>query len=379
MPLSAEIQQFIRNFGNTWSPDVNSACEHFFEDQHVEQERNHTGPEVEYIKGVKYGPDERNRLDIYNLVEDTRESASLPVVVYFHGGGFVAGDNDITPHMHGNIARFFASYGMIGVLATYLLLPEARFPEGALDVSRAFRWLAKHIGRYGGDPRSIFLIGQSAGGAHLAMALWSGVLGHKEIESPDIIVPRGIVLQSMPFWYDLSQERRRNNMQQYYGTTSEEEILSRSPGAIFRHASDDTEHYDVFGIPVYVTVGELDSEEIVKGNMMFVNDSMQLVKRLPLLEVLEGHNHISYALSIGLEGDEVGPRIVRFIRNLMGMADNIPEPDQPGNRDLLRTNWFPLVRSEPVLFLVIVLLVAFRADSINRHEDGPARPVMRCR
>jgi acetyl esterase/lipase len=195
---------------------------------------------------------------------------------------------------------------MVSVLATYRLLPEARFPEGMQDVSLAVRWINENIGAYGGDSRNIFLIGQSAGGAHLAMALWSGLL-------QGTLLPRGIILQSVPFWYDLRQQRRRANMCMYYDTESDERILSQSAGAIFRRAAANA----LFDVPLYVTVGELDSEEIVKGSLMLLEDSAHLAKRLPRFQVLEGHNHISYALSMGLEGDEVGPQILQFIRGVL--------------------------------------------------------------
>ncbi|KAL4901674.1 hypothetical protein BDW74DRAFT_72302 [Aspergillus multicolor] len=50
---------------------------------------------------------------------------------------------------------------------------------------------------------------------------------------------------------------------------------------------------------------------------------------------------------------------------LMSMAVDIPELDQPGNRGLLRTDWFPLVMTEPSLFLVIVLLSASNYASVQ--------------
>ncbi|KAL4782254.1 hypothetical protein BJX76DRAFT_297592 [Aspergillus varians] len=50
---------------------------------------------------------------------------------------------------------------------------------------------------------------------------------------------------------------------------------------------------------------------------------------------------------------------------LMSMAVDIPELDQPGNRGLLRTDWFPLVMSEPSLFLVIVLIAASNYASVQ--------------
>jgi hypothetical protein len=53
----------------------------------------------------------------------------------------------------------------------------------------------------------------------------------------------------------------------------------------------------------------------------------------------------------------------------MSMAVDIPELDQPGNRGLLRTDWFPLVMSEPSLFQVIVLLAASNFASVQEATD----------
>ncbi|KAI9036351.1 uncharacterized protein KD926_002063 [Aspergillus affinis] len=50
---------------------------------------------------------------------------------------------------------------------------------------------------------------------------------------------------------------------------------------------------------------------------------------------------------------------------LMSMAVDIPELDQPGNRGLLRTSWFPLVMTEPSLFLVIMLLAGSHYASVR--------------
>ncbi|KAI9375164.1 hypothetical protein BJX61DRAFT_191922 [Aspergillus egyptiacus] len=54
---------------------------------------------------------------------------------------------------------------------------------------------------------------------------------------------------------------------------------------------------------------------------------------------------------------------------LMSMAVDIPELDQPGRRGLLRTDWFPLVMSEPSLFRVIVLLAASNYASMLDLTD----------
>ncbi|BCR89407.1 uncharacterized protein ACHE_50605S [Aspergillus chevalieri] len=52
---------------------------------------------------------------------------------------------------------------------------------------------------------------------------------------------------------------------------------------------------------------------------------------------------------------------------LVSMAVDIPELDQPGNRGLLRTRWFPLVMTEPSLFLVIMLIAASHYASVQHN------------
>ncbi|KAJ5088407.1 hypothetical protein N7456_012023, partial [Penicillium angulare] len=54
---------------------------------------------------------------------------------------------------------------------------------------------------------------------------------------------------------------------------------------------------------------------------------------------------------------------------LIHMAVDIPELDQPGNRGLLRTSWFPLVMTEPALFSVIMLLAASHYASLQEKPS----------
>ncbi|KAF7161385.1 hypothetical protein CNMCM5623_006999 [Aspergillus felis] len=55
---------------------------------------------------------------------------------------------------------------------------------------------------------------------------------------------------------------------------------------------------------------------------------------------------------------------------LVHMAVDIPELDQPGNRGLLRTSWFPLVMTEPALFWVVMLLAASHYASHQAHPGS---------
>jgi para-nitrobenzyl esterase len=90
----------------------------------------------------------------------------LPVLVFVHGGGFVAGSNHATL-LNG---ATFARDGVIFVGVSYRLgvtgfasVPDAPDNRGALDVVAALRWVQDEIAAFGGDPTRVTLAGQSAG------------------------------------------------------------------------------------------------------------------------------------------------------------------------------------------------------------------------
>ena len=84
-----------------------------------------------------------------------------PMILYFHGGGFVTGDLD----MHDASARALArKTGAIVVSADYRLAPEHKFPAAHEDAYAAWRWLVGAARDLGGDPRRMAVAGEDAGG-----------------------------------------------------------------------------------------------------------------------------------------------------------------------------------------------------------------------
>ncbi|MEV0666654.1 alpha/beta hydrolase [Actinomadura luteofluorescens] len=85
-----------------------------------------------------------------------------PVLVYFHGGGFVTGGLD---NEHERCLEFAGEDGIAVVSVDYRLAPEHPFPAGFEDCYAATAWAHEHAGEFGGDPERVAVGGGSAGGA----------------------------------------------------------------------------------------------------------------------------------------------------------------------------------------------------------------------
>lgn len=116
--------------------------------------------------GVAFGKDPRLTLDLY-APSSTRgnNAAALPVVIFFYGGGWVAGSRGD----YGFAGAGFASQGFIAVVPNYRLVPGVRFPTFVEDSALAVKWARDNVAKYGGDPKRISLAGHSSGAYNAAM------------------------------------------------------------------------------------------------------------------------------------------------------------------------------------------------------------------
>lgn len=118
-------------------------------------------PEVGALRNLEaHGPDGPIPLRSYRPLHADPGTA-LPVLVYFHGGGWVIGDLET----HDVLCRQLANLSGCAVIAVdYRLAPEHRFPAAADDALAATRWIHANAAALKVDPLRIAVGGDSAGG-----------------------------------------------------------------------------------------------------------------------------------------------------------------------------------------------------------------------
>ncbi len=116
------------------------------------------GPKVARVEDVTVGGAAG---DLPARVYAKASTQQLPVIVYFHGGGWVLGDLDSDDPACRQLCE---SSGAMVVSVNYRHAPEDRFPAATDDCYAATVWLGEHVASLGGDPDRMMVAGWSAGG-----------------------------------------------------------------------------------------------------------------------------------------------------------------------------------------------------------------------
>ena len=122
---------------------------------------------------ISYGPHERNKLDFWRAESDR----ATPVLVFFHGGSFKAGDkaNVLTRSIFGECL----AAGISVVSANYRFSSDAPFPASMHDGARAVQFVRSKAKEWNIDPAHIAVSGTSAGAT---LALWIAL--HDDLADP---------------------------------------------------------------------------------------------------------------------------------------------------------------------------------------------------
>ena len=120
-------------------------------------------PSVRRVRGLEYGPESHQRLDLY--LRRSRPS-DCPLLLYFHGGGFFSGGRSREARL---LFDRLARHGWVCASADYRLGRGGTFPGNLVDAKRAIVWVRSHADEWGVDPGTLVVGGGSAGGFLAAM------------------------------------------------------------------------------------------------------------------------------------------------------------------------------------------------------------------
>ena len=288
--LPETVRESIRQWGVGADPSLNQKTKAMFATL-----IDPPGGGVTETLDVAYGDHARQKLDIYHLND---RKAGKTVVVYIPGGGFTGGDKRQDPVFFGNVGRFFARRGMVGVCANYRLAPEHGWPAAAQDIQSAIGWVKANAASIGVDPAKVVVFGHSAGAAHVASYLFD-----PDIRGSEACLA-GVLASGL---YALRANEMRANVAQYFG--ADEATFDRRSAL---------SHVTGTKVPVFVALSEFDPPYLAApafemGRALTMRDG----KSPPFIR-LDNHNHFSSMCSFGTQDDSFSAPLLRFIASVGG-------------------------------------------------------------
>ncbi|WIT14339.1 alpha/beta hydrolase [Paucibacter sediminis] len=300
MNTEAELRALLREIGPRWAEDINAHRDQVLR-AYTPLQAAHPLPGLQIERAIPYGAHARHVLDVY-LPPGTAAAAPRPIAVFVHGGAFVRGQMNANEQVYGNVLRFFARHGFVGVNVEYRLAPEAPFPGGAEDVAAALRHVQAHAAGWGGDATRILLIGHSAGGAHVATLLCDPRL---QAQRPAVAAA---VLISARLRADLRADNpNAGGVRAYFGDE-----------AARLEADSPVQHAQHLSVPTLLAVAEHENPWLDVYAAEFCHRVGQAQGRIPRLICVPEHNHTSIVAHLDSGGADsaFGEQLLAFAQLL---------------------------------------------------------------
>ncbi|MGF6313058.1 acetyl esterase/lipase [Bradyrhizobium sp. i1.8.4] len=260
----------------------------------LQQKEPYQGVKVE--RDVKYGPADRHLLDIFT--PDTA-APPRPVLIYIHGGGFVAGSKRAPGSpFYDNVMLWAAKSGFVGVNATYRLAPAFPWPAGAEDMGAIVQWVTDNIASRSGDPRRIFLMGQSVGAIHVA-----SYVSHGEFHKVKGGGLAGAIMVSGI--YDLTASPAGDAELTYYGS---------DPSRYAERSS--LQGLVASPIPLLITAAELDPPRFVEQFELLKQATCKRPSGCARSFMLPQHSHMSEVYAINTPDTRLTDEILEFVKSV---------------------------------------------------------------
>jgi acetyl esterase/lipase len=250
--------------------------------------------DVKVERDVKYGSADRHLLDVFM---PEANSTARPVLIYIHGGGFVAGNkrNPGSP-FYDNIMLWAAKNGFVGVNATYRLAPSSTWPAGAEDLAAVVEWVSQKIGERGGDPAHIFLMGQSAGAVHVA-----SYVAHPELHKVRNGGLAGAIMVSG--LYDLTASPVGDAELAYFGSDPSRYAERSSLKGLVESKT-----------PLLITAAELDPPRFIEQFELAKQATCKGANGCAKTFMLPQHSHMSEVYAINTDDTRLTDQILEFVK-----------------------------------------------------------------
>lgn len=250
---------------------------------------------VKVTRDVAYGADARHRLDVF---EPETRAGSRPVLVFVHGGGFVAGNKRTgTSPFYDNIMLWAVANGMVGVNMTYRLAPQHPWPAAQEDISAALRWVHANIGAVGGDTSRVVLFGHSAGAAHVAH-----YVAHPQFHVQPGGGIAGAVMASGLFFVPPGATNTPINA--YFGNDSSRHAAqSALPGLAATR------------VPLLFAFAELDPPEF-PAQAQALERALCAAQRCPRIHWLQGESHMSEVYAINTPDQALSDLVLGMVQGV---------------------------------------------------------------
>lgn len=289
--MSPELADKVRAIGRTINPPATAAL---YAPRLLEKEPYAA---IKVQRDIKYGEDERHLLDVFSA--ESMSGAARPVFIFVHGGAFSRGDRRSPPGapFYDNIMVWAARNGMIGVNITYRLAPGNTWPAGAQDLGLAVRWVHDNIAARGGDPGKVYLMGHSAGAAHVA-----SYLADERFQQVRGSGLAGALLLSGLYKLTPELVAAEDAVRVYFGSDASQFAERSAQAGLLRSR-----------VPLWLGYAELDPpsfEAQAEGLRRALCDA----GRCPAMARFAGHSHMSEIYSVNTDDKEVSDGMLAFVK-----------------------------------------------------------------
>lgn len=295
--IPAELRALMAEIGPKWAADTKGHIQLMIDEfSKVLRQAPKQGVDVE--TNIAYGAHERQAFDLYR--PRSAPGTACPGLIFVHGGAFTEGRRDRSSEIYANVLYYFARHGIVGINTGYRLAPEARYPEATRDIAKVVAWMRANASRLGVDPERIFLMGHSAGGAHVGSYAYD-----RRHQAQDGHGLAGVLIISGRVRADgHAHNPNALRVAEYYGADP----------AVHEDVSP-VSHIDATSPPTFIACAEFENPLIDVYCFELAYKLAAAKRKAPPFMWLKDHNHTSIIGQFNTAEDALGRACLDFMRD----------------------------------------------------------------